>query len=81
MVKSGRNLVAGLQERRDFIDTLRNDLRVKETKVENTRNIQIRLGKRVRELRIRRLGVRIPSRARVKPSVPFTPGGFSSLTI
>jgi len=27
-------------------------------------------------LRIRRLGVRIPSRAQVKLSVPFTPGAF-----
>jgi hypothetical protein len=62
-VKFGRNLVAGLQERRGFIDTLRNDLSVKLNKLENTRNIEIRLGKRVRELRIRRLGVRIPSRA------------------
>ena len=66
-MKFGRNLVAGLQEHRDYIDTLRNDLSVKQNKLENTRNPLIRLGKRVRELRIRRLGVRIPSRAQESP--------------
>jgi hypothetical protein len=32
-------------------------------------------------LRIRRLGVRIPSRAQVKLSVPFTPGAFLLLRV
>ena len=74
--KIGRNLVAGLQERTGFTEPIRNDLSVKGNNLENTRTPLIRLGKRVRELRIRRLGVRIPSRARVKPLVPFTPRAF-----
>ena len=69
-VKSGRNLVAGLQERTGSTETIGNDSSVKENNLENTRNPLIRLGKRVRELRIRRLGVRIP------PGVPL----FTSTT-
>ena len=60
-------MVAGPQERRNFIDTQRNDISVKLNDLENTRNIQVRLGKLVRELRIRRLEVRIPSRAPPAP--------------
>ena len=75
-MKIGRNLVAGLQERTGFTETIGNGLSVKENNLENTRTPLIRLGKRVRELRIRRLGVRIPSRAQVKPRVPFTLGAF-----
>ena len=62
-MKSGRNLAAELQKRTGFTESIGNDISVKENYLENTRNPLIRLGKRVKELRIRRLGVRIPSRA------------------
>jgi hypothetical protein len=62
-VKSGRNLVAGLHERTGLTETIGNDLKVKENNLANIRTPLTRVGKRVRELRIRRFGVRIPTGA------------------
>jgi hypothetical protein len=77
--KIGRNLVAGLQERTGFTEPIGNDLSVKGNNLENTRTPLIRLGKRVRELRIRRLGVRIPSRAPFRAQIAVLHAVISSV--
>ena len=61
--KFGRNLVAMLQEHREARGTIRDDLRLIYARKKNTRDLLTRLDKRIPKLRIRRLGVRIPSGA------------------
>jgi hypothetical protein len=53
---------------------VRTVLRLNNTKERSTRTLEIRLDKREEKLRIRRLGVRIPSRARDEPFSAFHTG-------
>ena len=70
------NLLSTVQIAREIVRHEETLLRLNKAKERRDRNLETRSDKRVLKLRIRRLGVRIPSRAQVKPRVPFTPGAF-----